>query len=220
MKTIEEVYDDYLYDCYIANQRLTGEDWLLYGKEEHHIEVPNRDGGTLTPLNSQYLTTYQHWIAGVLQSEVLQKCCFAYIPKSKLPALLDELRIKWRKVTGEENGKKGSREGKKVGGEKARDSGQLDQARSQRDPEKIITNAINNLQKANEYWKKLNPKEVSERRAKARGARPFILVTPDGQKVEYLVISQAQRDHNIGNLSAVLMGSYSHTKGFTAYYLD
>ena len=106
MKPIEEVYDDYLYDCYIANRQLTDEDWLYYGREEHHIEVPNRDGGILTPLNSQYLTTYQHWVAGVLQSEVLQKLCFAAIPRDALSGPLEELRAKWQSLgnTGEKNG--------------------------------------------------------------------------------------------------------------------
>ena len=103
MKTIEEVYDDYLYDCHIANQQLTEEEWLYYGREEHHIEVPNRDGGILTPLNSQYLTTYQHWVAGVLQSEVLQKCCFMCIPANTLPETLDNLRRKWRSWSGQQS---------------------------------------------------------------------------------------------------------------------
>jgi len=91
-----KLYDEFLYDCYIANQRLTEEDWHYYGKEEHHIEIPNRDEGLLTPLNSQHLTTYQHWVAGVLQSEVLNKVCFAFIPKKVLPPLYEELRIKWQ----------------------------------------------------------------------------------------------------------------------------
>jgi hypothetical protein len=90
-----KLYDEFLYDCYIANQRLTDEDWIYYGKEKHHIEIPARDEGVLTPLNSQPLTTYQHWIAGVLQSEVLGKCCFAFVPKGALPAELETLRIKW-----------------------------------------------------------------------------------------------------------------------------
>ena len=90
-----KLYDEYLYDCYIANQRLTEEDWHYYGREEHHIEIPNRDGGLLTPLNSQHLTKYQHWIAGVLQSEVLGKNCFAFIPKDTLSQTLEALRIKW-----------------------------------------------------------------------------------------------------------------------------
>jgi hypothetical protein len=92
---MEEVYSDYLYDCYICNQRLTEEDWLYYGKEEHHIEIPRRDGGLLTPCNSQYLTTYQHWVAGLMQSECLQKCCYAMVPKNVLPCRLEELRVKW-----------------------------------------------------------------------------------------------------------------------------
>jgi len=91
-----KLYDEYLYDCYIANQHLTDEDWQYYGRENHHIEIPNRDGGLLTPLNSQPLTTYQHWVAGVLQSEVLGKCCFAFTPAGVLPEHLDNLRSKWR----------------------------------------------------------------------------------------------------------------------------
>ena len=90
-----KLYDEFLYDCYIANQLLTEEDWHYYGREEHHIEIPNRDGGVLGPLNSQYLTKYQHWVAGVLQSEVLGKCCFAFIPKGALPSLLGGLKDKW-----------------------------------------------------------------------------------------------------------------------------
>ena len=95
MINIEKVYEDYLYDCHIANQRLTPEGWAFYGKEEHHIEIPNRDGGVLTPCNSQYLTTYQHWVAGVLQSEVLQKGCFSMVPKKSIPPHLEDLRKKW-----------------------------------------------------------------------------------------------------------------------------
>jgi len=90
-----KLYDEFLYDCYIANQRLTEDDWHYYGREEHHIQIPARDGGLLTPLNSQYLTKYQHWVAGVLQSEVLGKYCFAYIPKGELPAQTEAIRIKW-----------------------------------------------------------------------------------------------------------------------------
>ena len=94
---VEDIYADFLYDCYIANQRLTNEDWEWYGREEHHIELPDRDGGVLTPLNSQPLTTYQHWMAGTLQSEILGKCCFACVPKGKLPLLFELLRDKWQR---------------------------------------------------------------------------------------------------------------------------
>jgi hypothetical protein len=97
VRFIEDIYTDFLYDCYIANQRLTDEDWEWYGREEHHIELPERDGGVLTPLNSQTLTTYQHWMAGTLQSEILGKCCFACVPKSKLPPLFELLRDKWQR---------------------------------------------------------------------------------------------------------------------------
>jgi hypothetical protein len=92
---VETFYLDYLYDCHLANQRLTDEDWDYYGFQVHHVETPERDGGLLTPLNSQKLTTYQHWVAGVLQSEVLGKCCFAMVPCGILPDSLDRLRHKW-----------------------------------------------------------------------------------------------------------------------------
>jgi hypothetical protein len=87
-----------LLDCHIANLRLSDEDWEWYGREEHHIELPERDGGILTPLNSQPLTTHQHWIAGVLQSEVLGKCCFACVPKGVLPPMFEMLRLKWART--------------------------------------------------------------------------------------------------------------------------
>ena len=95
MRFVEDIYADYLFDCYVANQRLTPEDWEYYGREEHHLEIPKRDGGKLGPLNSQHLTTYQHWMAGVLQSEMLQKCCFAYVPRGVLRGIFETLRIKW-----------------------------------------------------------------------------------------------------------------------------
>ena len=93
---VEDIYTDFLYDCYISNQKLTDEEWEWYGKENHHIELPERDGGILTPLNSQALTTYQHWLAGILQSEILGKCCFACIPKGVTPPLFEMLRQKWQ----------------------------------------------------------------------------------------------------------------------------
>ncbi len=99
---LEEFYLDFLYDCYVANLKLTEEDWENYGVEIHHIEIPDRDGGLLTPLNSQKLTRYQHWIAGVLQSEILGKCCFAMVPKGILPSWLDRLRHKWHSEHGRE----------------------------------------------------------------------------------------------------------------------
>ena len=95
MRTPEETYDDYLYDCYVANQRLTEEDWYYYGREIHHVEVPKCEGGLLLPLNSQPLTKHQHGVAGVLQSEVVGRKCFAMIPKGTLPPLLEKLRVKW-----------------------------------------------------------------------------------------------------------------------------
>jgi hypothetical protein len=98
IRFVEDIYADFLFDCYIANQRLTDEDWFYYGREEHHIEVPTRDGGILTPLNSQSLTTYQHWIAGVLQSEMLNKKCYACVPSGVLPPMFETLRKKWDKL--------------------------------------------------------------------------------------------------------------------------
>ena len=99
---LENFYLDYLYDCYIANLQLTEEDWDYYGRETHHVEIPERDGGLLTPLNSQKLTVYQHWVAGVLQSELLGKCCFAMVPKNVLPLKIDKLRVKWHSHHGKE----------------------------------------------------------------------------------------------------------------------
>jgi hypothetical protein len=99
----EKLYDDFLYDCYVVNQRLSEEDWKYYGREVHHVDLPERDGGVLTTLNSQPLTFYQHWVAGVLQSEVLGKCCFAFIPKDTLPDWLEQLRVKWCKINGRES---------------------------------------------------------------------------------------------------------------------
>lgn len=96
MRTPEETYDDYLYDCYVANQRLTEEDWHYYGREVHHVEVPECEGGLLTPVNSQPLTKYQHWAAGVLQSEVVGRKCFAMVPAGVLPPALELLRLKWQ----------------------------------------------------------------------------------------------------------------------------
>jgi hypothetical protein len=98
IRFVEDIYTDFLLDCHIANLRLSDEDWEWYGREEHHIELPERDGGILTPLNSQPLTTYQHWIAGVLQSEVLGKCCFACVPKGVLPPMFEMLRLKWART--------------------------------------------------------------------------------------------------------------------------
>lgn len=95
IRYVEDIYCDYLYDCYQANKRLTDDDWMWYGRELHHIEIPNCNGGIHHPLNSQHLTTYQHWVAGVLQSEMLGKQCFAFVPKGVLPTWIEILRLKW-----------------------------------------------------------------------------------------------------------------------------
>lgn len=96
IRFVEDILDDFLFDCWQANKRLTDEEWEFFGKEEHHLEVPDRDGGILCPLNSQSLTTYQHWIAGILQSEVRGKMCFAFVPKGVLPEMFEMLRAKWQ----------------------------------------------------------------------------------------------------------------------------
>lgn len=99
IRFVEDIYYDYLHDCYQANKHLSPDDWMWYGRELHHIEVPNCEGGVLHPLNSQYLTTYQHWVAGVLQSEMLGRLCFAYVPAGVLPAWMECLRVKWLKIS-------------------------------------------------------------------------------------------------------------------------
>ena len=93
---MEKDYDDYLHHCHMLNKSLSEEDWEYYGREVHHIEIPKCEGGLLTPTNSQPLTTYQHWVAGVLQSEVIGRKCFAMIPKGVLPPYLETLRKKWQ----------------------------------------------------------------------------------------------------------------------------
>ena len=95
VRYVEDIYYDYLHDCYQANKKLTPDDWMWYGRELHHIDIPDCEGGALHPLNAQYLTTYQHWVAGVLQSEVLGQVCFAYVPKGVLPDWIETLRVKW-----------------------------------------------------------------------------------------------------------------------------
>jgi hypothetical protein len=93
---MEKIYDDYLHYCYVINKSLTEVDWEYYGREVHHIEVPDCEGGLLTPTNSQPLTTYQHWVAGILQSEVVGRKCFAMVPRGVLPPYLETLRKKWQ----------------------------------------------------------------------------------------------------------------------------
>jgi hypothetical protein len=89
------LYDNFLMDCHQANKRLTPEDWEWFGCELHHVDIPACEGGELTPLNSQPLTLVQHWKAGVLQSEVWGRKCFAFVPAGVLPQFFEELRKKW-----------------------------------------------------------------------------------------------------------------------------
>jgi len=192
MKTIEEVYDDYLYDCYIANRCLTEEDWLYYGREEHHIEVPNRDGGMLTPLNSQYLTTYQHWIAGVLQSEVLQKVCFAAVPKNTLRGSIESLRLKWAVHS--------AREGARYGSVKGGNTTYLRQ----------------------EGLFKLTRQDLQAAARKADKRKSIILTHPCGREERFPSITEAANTYNLirTHLCAVMKGKRKQHKGFTARYVN
>jgi hypothetical protein len=192
IRYVEDIYADYLYDCYIANQRLTEEEWLYYGKEEHHIEVPNRDGGLLTPLNSQHLTTYQHWVAGVLQSEMLQKVCFAFMPKDVLPTWMEDLRLKWLAHHHRLNTVK--RENNR-----------------HIDPDRDLASKV--------YYsdRKVTPRSISD--SKRRG-KPVGLQTPEGEVIIYDSLKLACRHHGLhpGHLREVIQGKRPHHKGYTAWF--
>jgi hypothetical protein len=209
MKTIEEVYDDYLYDCHIANKRLTPEEWQYYGREEHHIEIPDRDGGLLSPLNKQPLTTYQHWVAGVLQSEVLQKKCFFAIPNGALPKCLDSIKKKWIANHNSESGAIGGR----ITGRKNVESGHMQRIQS-------LGGQVGyqrGLAKMSE-----EEKREASHKSKLAIARRIILITPDGDELEYTAIADAAKEHNLSSahLTAVCKGRRKHHKGFTARYAD
>jgi len=90
-----KLYDAYLMDCHLANRKLTPDDWEWFGCELHHVDIPQCEGGELTPLNSQPLTLLQHWKAGVIQSEVWGRKCFAFVPAGVLPEFFENLRKKW-----------------------------------------------------------------------------------------------------------------------------
>ncbi len=221
MKTIEEVYDDYLYDCHIANKRLTPEEWQFYGREEHHIEIPNRDGGVLTPLNSQHLTTHQHWVAGVLQSEVLQKCCFAYVPRGALSGPINDLRLKWAKISSQEgihNPKNDIiRRDALLKGVETQKVNQLGiyapHLRQPRHPSGEYADKIPyHLREVTEFSKHMSQKI----------GKKVIITTPQGQTHEYESIKLACRVYGLhpGHLREVCQGKRNHHKGFTARYAD
>jgi hypothetical protein len=50
--------------------------------------------------------------------------------------------------------------------------------------------------------------------------KPIILITPNGEEIEYESVKQASLAHNLSNLSSVLTGKIKNTKGFTARYAD
>jgi hypothetical protein len=225
MINAEKVYDDYLYDCYIANRQLTDEDWLYYGREEHHVEIPDRDGGLLTPCNSQYLTKYQHWIAGILQSEVLQKCCFACIPKNAIPHL-EELRIKWNKSScGEGIHHPKHRETRTNALNKGRET-QMKNQIGIFNPDNVYDYTRNRPEREGPYAKDIpyaqravtnNSVNVS----KILGKRVEI-VTPDGQVLAYDSLKLACRVYRLhpGHMREVIKGKRKHHKGYTARYAD
>jgi hypothetical protein len=196
VRYIEDIYYDYLHDCYQANKRLTPEDWMWYGRELHHIEIPNCDGGRLGPLNEQHLTTYQHWVAGVLQSEVTGRLCFAFVPKGVLPGWIDTLRVKWTRDQWERV---------------------LHPARLQAPPQdkKDSKSYANNLPYAER-----KPNARSEKVSKTLGT-PILLTLPLGQVLRYDSIKLACRIHSLhpGHLREVAQGKRKQHKGFTAQFL-
>lgn len=197
IRFVEDIYYDFLYDCYRANRRLSPEDWLLYGRELHHIEIPNCLGGPLGPLNEQYLTTYQHWIAGVLQSELVGHKCFAFVPVNALPPILETLRNKWSKLHITKNLHTPERHEKRRANKKSAD--QL---------------------ASNIPYPQRKPSRRSEQASKILG-NPVILTTPQGQVIKYDSIKLACRVHSLhpGHLREVAQGKRKQHKGFKAKFI-
>ena len=193
VRYVEDIYSDYLHDCYQANKRLSPDDWMWYGRELHHIEIPNCDGGTLGPLNEQHLTTYQHWVAGVLQSEVLGRTCFAFVPASVLPGWVDDLRKKWCGWSNRQNTKL----------REERRGPMAPQDYAYRIP-----------------YTERKPNPRSEKISKTRGV-PILLTLPTGQTLRYDSIKLACRIHSLhpGHLRETAQGKRKQHKGFTAQFL-
>jgi hypothetical protein len=195
----EDIYCDYLHDCRQANKRLSPDDWMWYGRELHHIEIPNCDGGTLGPLNEQYLTTYQHWVAGVLQSEVLGRKCFAFVPRGVLPDWIEGIRVNWQRK------------------QLARDAFPALCAANTKKTEDYppYEGPANSMPYA---LRKPNPR--SEKISKTRGV-PILLTLPGGQVLHYDSIKLACRIHSLhpGHLREVAQGKRKQHKGFTAQYI-
>jgi hypothetical protein len=228
MPNIEKIYDDFLYDCYIANQRLTLEDWLYYGREEHHVEIPNRDGGVLTPCNSQYLTTYQHWIAGVLQSEVLQKRCFMCIPGGSIPQSLEDLWFKWMTQSGKQSAITNAANQTGIYCNTNRNKGRETQRQRKVgffDPEVQKRGRSLGTARAKELGVGLYDPVIQER-GRVKGVKstmkPIILVHPTGQEEFFNNMSDACRKYNLNgsDLSKVCKGQRGRIKGFTARYVE
>lgn len=47
----DKIYDDFLYDCYCANKRLSDGEW--YGEEDHHPSI--KDAAEANSLNRGHL---------------------------------------------------------------------------------------------------------------------------------------------------------------------
>ncbi len=211
VRYIEDIYDDYLYDCYIANKRLTPSDWAEYGKEEHHIEIPARDGGKLTPLNSQDLTMYQHWVAGVMQSEVRQKMCFACVPSTALRGWIEELRLKWHRH--HLSLKKGMKYNVKPRPPRVRKRRKKERKPRELKPEHLLAK--------NQPWQEKQVTDNSIRISKILGKK-MILITPEGDEITYDSIKLACRTHTLkpSKIREVMQGKRNHYKGFKARYAD
>jgi hypothetical protein len=221
MINAEKVYDDYLYDCYIANRQLTDEDWLYYGREEHHVEIPNRDGGLLTPCNSQHLTKYQHWVAGVLQSEVLQKMCFAAIPRGALNGTLENLREKWQSLNSA--GENNSRYGVKLPEDQKQKTGETMRSvwekRTTEQKSSIGKKAAETVRRTRTPQQIL---EINRKVARVRSPRPIILTTPAGEEIYYELIYDACLVHGLesSKIGALCRKINKQHKGYKARYAD
>jgi len=203
---IRTIYDNYLYDCYILNQRLTDDDWLFYGKELHHLDIPDCEGGTLTATNSQYLTTYQHWVAGVLQSEVAGRVCFAFVPKNVLPDWVEKLRVKWLNKCAEHARKNAPGFPPEL------------QAKIRAIRKRKRTLRKESYAHQVPYTKrKVNSRSKTE--SKRRGT-PIIIITPDGTRHYYEGIKLACRHHGLhpAHIREVAQGKRASHKGHRAEF--
>jgi hypothetical protein len=199
IRFVEDIYYDYLHDCYQANKRLSPDDWMWYGRELHHIEIPECEGGKLGPLNEQHLTTYQHWVAGVLQSEVTGRLCFAYIPKGVLPGWIEVLRIKWLQRNRSKHAFPA-----------------LCAANSKKPEDYPPYQGPENKKPYN--LRKPNPR--SEQVSKKLG-NPILLTLPGGQVLRYDSIKLACRIHSLhpGHLRETAQGKRKQHKGYKAEFI-